>query len=263
MKKSIFTLMLALFMLIFTFVPSFAVSEDPRLVDAADVLTDSEEQTLITKLDTISEKQEFDVIIHVIPDVGAFSMEKYAEEMYDVSGYGYGDDYNGIILVLSMEERDWYMLPNGAFAEEAFTDPCIEYISEQFLPELGEDDYVNGFEIYADLCEDFVVQAKTGEPYGEGNLPKEPYNFLLNIAVAIVLGFVVAFIVTSVMKGKLKSVHSKAQANDYLKKDSLKVTESRDYFLYRQVVRTAKPKSSSSGSSSTYKGSGKGGGGKF
>lgn len=261
MSKKIISILFVLLLFIATFLPSFALSEEPRLIDEADILTNGEESSLLSKLDKISEKHEFDVVILIVEDIGIYSPQEYAETIYEAAAYGYGENYDGIMLLLSMAERDWFMLPNG-FGEEAFTYPCIEYISEKFLPALGEDEYAEGFEIYAELCDEFIAQAKEGEPYGENNLPKEPFNFLFSIIIALVIGFVIAFVVTAVMKAKLKSVRSRAAAEDYLKRGSMKLTSSGDYFLYRQLIRTAKPKSNSTGGA-TFRGSGRGGGGKF
>lgn len=61
-----------------------------------------------------------------------------------------------------------------------------------------------------------------------------------------------ALIIVGSMKGKLKSVHSQAAANSYMKKDSLNVTESTDLFLYHNMTRTEKKKESSSEGSSTH-----------
>ena len=70
------------------------------------------------------------------------------------------------------------------------------------------------------------------------------------------------------MKSKLKSVHMKAAADDYIIKDSMNITHSSDVFLYKNVVKRARPKndssSSSGGGSSTHtssSGSTHGGGG--
>ena len=85
--------------------------------------------------------------------------------------------------------------------------------------------------------------------------------------LALIIGLVASFIVTGSMKGKLKSVRHQTAAGNYVKNDSMKVTQSRDLFLYRQVSRTERPRDEDSGSSDTHtSASGQthsGGGGKF
>ena len=100
-------------------------------------------------------------------------------------------------------------------------------------------------------------------------IPKEPFNVAWNILVAFVIGLVVAVIVTSIMKKQLKTVQLKSEANNYVKANSMILTENRDLFLYNQVSRRARPKETdnSSGGSSTHTSSSGtshgGGGGKF
>ena len=76
------------------------------------------------------------------------------------------------------------------------------------------------------------------------------------------LGFLVGWIVSAVLKGQLKSVRKQDRANNYLKPGSLQLTVSNDFFLYRNVTQSKKEsKSSSSGGSSGSSRST--GGGKF
>ena len=133
------------------------------------------------------------------------------------------------------------------------------------MPSLSDGDYAGAFEIYADHCDEFITQAKTGDPYDTHNLPKEPFDFLMNLVICFVIGLVIAAIATAIMKGQLKSVRSQAGASSYVKSGSLNVTHRQDLFLYRDVKRTAKPKDSG-GSSTHTSSSGRshgGGGGKF
>lgn len=147
----------------------------------------------------------------------------------------------------------------------AFTDAGIEYLGNRFVPSLSDGDYAGAFEIYANTCDEFITQAKTGDPYDTHNLPKEPFAFLMNLGICFVIGLVIAAIATAIMKGQLKSVRSQSGAANYVKTGSLNVTHRQDLFRYRDVKRTAKPKDSG-GSSTHTSSSGRshgGGGGKF
>lgn len=95
-------------------------------------------------------------------------------------------------------------------------------------------------------------------------MPEGDFPFGKFILISLVIGLVVAFIVTASMKKKLKTVSFKAGASDYMKPGTLNVTSANDVFLYTNVVKREKPKSdSSSGSSSSSSSSGRshGGGG--
>jgi uncharacterized protein len=232
----------------------------PRLVDQADLLTDAQEASLLSKLDSISNRQGMDVVVVTSDTLDGKSPMAYADDFYDYNGYA----EDGILLLVSMEDSDWWISTAG-YGITAFTDAGIEYLGDRFVPSLSDCDYAGAFEIYADHCDEFITQAKTGDPYDTHNLPKEPFDFLLNLAVSFVIGLVIAAIATAVMKGKLKSVRVQAGASGYVKTGSMNVTHRQDLFLYRDVNRTAKPKDSS-GSSTHTSSSGRshgGGGGKF
>lgn len=258
--KRFYTIMLALLLSICMVVPVFAQEALPRVVDQADLLNPLEEASLLNELDAISDHQGLDVVVVTAYALNGQSPREYADDFYDYNGYS----KDGILLLVSMEERDWYISTSG-YGKTAFTDAGIDYVSEQFLPFLSAGDYATAFHVYADTCDTFIAEAKSGDPYDIQDLPKEPYDFFFNLLICLVIGFVVAFIVTGIMRGQLKSVRAQTGAADYVKSGSLNITHRQDLFLYRDVHRTEKPKDS--GGSSTHRSSSGrshgGGGGKF
>ncbi|MDK7305586.1 TPM domain-containing protein, partial [Streptococcus agalactiae] len=96
--------------------------------------------------------------------------------------------------------------------------------------------------------------ARKGQPYDVKNLPKEPLSWYW-IPGALAIGFGIAFLIVTGMKGQLKSVYHQTGATDYIKKNSLQITNAQEFFLYSNVDKKAKlePSSSSdSGGSSTH-----------
>ena len=171
-----------------------------------------------------------------------------------------------MLLLVSIEDNDWHISTSG-YAITAFTDAGREYMSEQFVPYLSDGEYYKAFSTYADLCDQFITQAKTDEPYDVGNLPKEPFKIWFNVLIALGIGFVFAIIVVLYMKSKLKSVRFQPAASSYVRNGSMNVTQSGDFFLYSHLDRRARPKDNDSGGSSTHTSSSGsthgGGGGKF
>lgn len=263
MKKSLFLLLAVLILCLAMAVPVSA-ADLPRLVDEADLLTDSEEATLLAKLDAISERQQADIVVVTMDTLDGATPMDFADDFFDYTGYGYGDTRDGVLLLVSMEDRDWWISTSG-YGITAITDAGLDYISDAFLSDLSDGAYASAFTIYADLCDEFFTQAKAGEPYDSGNLPKEPFNPLKSLLIAIVIGFVLALLITSIMKGQLKTVRPQSAASNYVKKDSMNLTENRDRFLYSHVSRQEIPKDNG-GSSTHTSSSGNthgGGGGKF
>lgn len=261
MRKTFMALMMAVFSMtviltlsaVFVF-PACAAGDLPRLVDMADLLSDEEEADLSGLLDEISRRQQVDVVVVTVDSMEGASAMVYADDFYDYNGYGYGDGRDGILLLISMDERDWYISTCG-FGITALTDAGREYISEIFVNDLSMGDYAAAFTSFAKLCDNFLTQAKTGEPYDVDFLPKEPFEPFLSLVTAFAIAFVIALISTGIMKGQLKTVHSQTAADNYMKQDSMKLTRKNDLFLYKKVDRRRRETASSSGSSSSSGGS--------
>lgn len=241
----------------------------PRLMDEAGLLSSDEAAEIKAKLDEISERQKFDVVIATVNSLSGKTPREYADDLYDYSGFGFGENKDGVLFLISMEDRDWYISTTG-YGIAAITDAGREYIADKFTGYLSDGDYAEAFRIYANEVDRFVTNAvETGKPYDVGNLPHDPLS-LIWIPISLVVGILIASAVVGGMKSKLRSVSFAAAADSYVKPGSMNVRESRDMFLYSTVSRTAKPKdndSSSSGGSSTHTSSSGtthgGGGGKF
>lgn len=268
MRIRIFAAALALFLCATMTVYVSAAGNLPRLVDNADLLTDAEEEELLNTLNEISERQQVDIVVVTESSIGGASARDYADDFFDYNGYGIGEDRDGILLLISMEERDWYISTSG-YGITAVTDAGLKYMSEQFVGYLSDGEYAVAFTSYAELCDEYITRALSGEAYDVGNLPKEPFG-LRNIAIAFAAAFIISLIVTGIMRMNLKSVHSQPAAGAYIKNGSIQVTKRNDLFLYSHVSRSERPKntsSHSSGGSSTHSSSSGsrhgGGGGKF
>lgn len=239
----------------------------PRLVDRADLLSELEEEELEARLDEISERQQADVVVVTVNSLDGKSAQDYADDFYDYNGYGIGTDKSGILLLVSMEARDWHITTTG-FGIRAITDAGLDYISDQFLPYLSDGEYLDAFDTYADLCDEFLTQAKTGNAYDGDHMPKGAYPWLKNLLIALGSGDVIALLIVEGMRRSLKSVKMQRSAENYVRAGSMQVTRRQDHFLYTRTSKSARPKnnSGSSGSSTHTSSSGTshgGGGGKF
>lgn len=266
MKKRIVLVLLAVLMCSWLACPGFAAGSNIRLVDNAELLNTTELANILRGLNTVSEKHQVDVVIVTTNQISPKSPRQYADDFFDYNGYGYGSNRDGVLLLISMEDSDWWISTSG-YGITAFTDAGIDYIGEQITPYMSDGDFADACECYIDLCDEFVAAARNGQPYDTHNLPKEPFGVVSALLFSVVIGFVIAFIATAIMKGQLKSIRSQRGAVNYVKAGSLDISEAKDMFLYRNVVRRAKPQSSSGGGSSTHRSSSGrshgGGGGKF
>ena len=242
MNKRIFTLLLVLLICFALAVPAFAEAGNFHMVDTAGLLTSIQEAALEAKLAEISARQGTEVCIVTVNSLEGTIIADYSEYFYD----SYMDDVPAVVLFIAMDEREWDIAAYGG-AEVSFNAAGREYIGGQILDSLSDEDFNDAFTDFAALCDDFLAQAASGEPYGSGNLPKEPMAWY-SILIALGIGLVVALIVTGVMRSALKSV-AMQHAAEYVRPGSLQLTRSQDIFLYRTVSRRERPKSSTSSGS--------------
>lgn len=256
MKKRILYLLCVLFFAVCLILTMMATDGILRLIDDADLLTDSEEVALSVKLDEISIRQNLDVVIMTVNSTDERTVTEYADDTYDYGGYA----ESGILLLISMDERE-FAISTAGFCITAFTDAGIDYLTDQFTDQMSDGAWSEAFHRFADLCDEFITQARNDTPYNIGSLPSDhlpekPFKPFVTGLVSLGIGFVIAFLNMNRWKNQLCSVLKKAEAKDYMKDDSLSLTEQRDLYLYRTVDRRKKPESSAGGSSTHTSSSG-------
>lgn len=215
-----------------------AASGGEHVVDMADLLSGAQETKLEEKLEEIGQEHGIDLVVVTTDSLGGKSPMNFADDYYDYNGYG----EDGVLLLVSIEDRDWYISTSGRCIDRV----DYEDLSAYFLEDLRAGDYYEAFCQFADGCD-------------EAMQPK----YLLVGVICLAIGLVVGIITVSSMKGQLKTVRASNSAADYVRSGSLQLTSSRDIFLYVNRTRVAKPKNnggSHSGSSGRSHG---GGGGKF
>lgn len=243
-----------------------------RVVDDADLLSDAEEENLLWTLDEISERLTFDVAVITVNGTDGQDIISYADDYYDYNGYGLGDSFDGVMLLIDMGNREFYISTCG-MGIEALGDEELSYISDAFLSDLSNGSYYNAFDTFAITVDNFVgyyqwegtafftssdaqyedhyidETDEYSDPYyeNESTIVSGNMGWLLILIISLILGFLFAGIPMSKMKRQMKPVMLKAQANDYLKPGSQKITKSRDAFLYNTITRVPKPKQNSGG----------------
>ncbi len=288
MKRRL-VLLITLCMFVCSTIPIWAAETDAdktgeepvRLVDDAELLDDDVEEELLDRLDDMAEDYKLDPVIvlvdnyityipqaSIMPPVAAmdvldYSPEEFATTYYQGGGFGSDSENSGIILLVSMAERDWHIYIQGE-ARVAVNDYGFDYISDRLIDKLGNDNYEEAIVDYVDDLELFFEAYDEGEPYGTDNRVKTPMKILQYFGIAVGVSAVLALVIVSFMKSQMNTAKPQPYAREYMKKGSFMLTNQQDLYLYSNTTRTARPKSSSSGGGgrSGSRG-GSGGGGKF
>ena len=230
-----------------------------RLEDKADILTDSQEQILMQKLDEISERQQCDVAVVTVYSLMGKSAQDFADDFYDYNGYGMGTEDSGILLLISMEDRDWAISTYG-FGIYAFTDVGIQFLTDAFLSELSDGDYMEAFTIYADKADDLLTRAANGNPLDADDIrqmQKQVWKSRVPgmIGAGVVLGILLAYIITRASMKKANGLigGGACEAGIYMVPGSVKMTGAGEFRIGTRVNRIYSPRQEKqSGGSSTH-----------
>lgn len=214
--------------------------------DISDLLTYEEWEELETRAADISNRQHCGVYFALVDDFTDYG---------DGSELGFGKDRDGIIVLLSMEERDYATFVYGEYAEYAFDDFGQEKLEERFLDDFGDNDWYGGISHYLDACDEFLTKAEEGKPVRSSPWP------MVGVAVGVSC-LIAAGICIFLLRG-MKSVHQKKEADAYLTEGGLHLTQQYDQYTHTTETRTKIEKSSSSSNSSESGGGGSGRSGKF
>lgn len=257
MKKKITSILVVLLSCLMLSIPIFAINASadeklPRLVDKAELLTDGEKAYLIDRLDEVSEAHKCDIVVVTVDSIGDSTSTAYADDFFDYNGYGYGDSYDGILLLISMEERDWAISTTGK-AIQVFTDAGLSYIESKFKPPLSDGDYAKSFNVFVDCCEDFLIEAEKGTPYDVDHRPFEMPPWYC-VPFSIIFGFFFAYIIVNILKAGLKTVRKQPMATEYMRDGSIRIINQRDNYLYNNVHRVRRDTSTHSSGGSRSRG---------
>ena len=223
---------------------SAAADADVYVYDGADILSTDECAALNEAAAAVSEQYGCGVYVVTVDDMADYidpdavtetdetGMAAFTEYAWDALGLAASYDSNGIMLALSMAERDFQMLAHGDTANAAFTD-------------------YGGFADYIAACGRYLEANANGtpidvEPSDETEEEYEPLSFgdklffaaLMAFRFGLPLGLIVAFIVCAVYKRQLKSVRRATEAAHYTVSGGAEITAREDRFTHTTEVRT-------------------------
>ncbi len=266
MKRKIFcflTVLMTMLLMSVNTVDAESEATGPQLYNVTDeayILSDEELEELETEAEAVSQKYGVGVYIVTVDNyLNYYDCDDVYEANYSIYHdytMGEGDGRDGIMLLLSMSDRDYATFCYGDKSEYAFDDYGLDVLEDKFLDNFSEDDWYGGFRDYISECSVYLQKAQDGDPVRES-----PAFF---IVIAIGLAVFIAFLVVGNMWIRMGKVAVLTTANNYIT-GQLNVTEQKDTFAFQTQARRKLQKSSSSGGGSRSEsgGGGHGRSGKF
>lgn len=250
MKRNLCILLLSALLALSLAAPALAGTA--YVTDNAGLLTASE----ISALDAAAEDvaQRYGVGIYILTvqdytDIDGRGAYEAAYTAYHRAQLGVGEERSGAILLLSMRGRDFATFFYGTETEYAFNSYGQEQLEDAFLDNFRVNDWYGGFSDYIAACGEYLALAESGHP-----VRRSP---ALAIGISCIAAVLVALLVCSILKRKMKSVYVQAAADGYAA-GTLRLTRQDDRFTHRTETRRRiePPKSSGGGGSSAHVGGG-------
>lgn len=274
MKHKFFSIVVVLILLLVPALPVQAADNtggEPLLdnvTDEAGLLTESEWQTLEQQARQISEQYGVGVYIITVEDYQDYTdgdIYDAADELYLGNSLGLGEDRDGILLLLSMDARDYNLIAYGEFAQYAFNEDGREHLDDFFLDNFGDDAWYDGFSEYLSWSADYLENAENGDPYSDDHVPISDSGrikgILIRVAIILLVPLAIAGIYTLVLTSKMKSVDKAVEASTYMT-NSLHLTREIDCYTHTTETRR-KIEEDDDSSSKSSSGGGSGTSGKF
>lgn len=243
MKQKILALLTVLFLLAALCSTALAAEADATYVyDLSGILTVEERAELERRAGDISLRGGCGVYIVAVSDYtdyGYGSVYEVATQIFnhEDNHFGLGADRSGILLLLSTDGRDWAMFVHGESAQYAFNEYGQAALEDSFLPAFGENDWYGGFSGYLTACDEYLTLAASGKPVRE--------SVVRRIVPAVGVSCVVSLVICLSLKGKMKTVRRRVEAQTYVASGGLCLTESCDHYTHSTQTRQRVEKSSS------------------
>lgn len=252
MKRKLLLCMLAISLLVAMAIPSLALADDELyfITDQAQLLSETQWQTLEQQATNISNTYVCGVYVVIVEDYRDYgtSMKNANDQIYNAYSLGSGEEHDGVLLLLSMDDRDYYLRSYGQWGNYAFSNEGFDQLEDVFLDDFEYNNWYDGLVDYLSESEAFLASAMQGEPRGEEG------KILFDLLMIVGIPCLAALAVCMVLKGQMKSVRKQANATDYMKLDENVLRIREDRFTHTTETRRRIESSSSSGSGDSGRG---------
>lgn len=142
-----------------------SLAAEVQVYDFANLFTLDQVEQLETHSKKLSEAYQMDVGIVTTDYTNGKSAMEYADDFYDENSFGYGNNKDGLILLIDMDNREIYISTCGS-GIQYFTDLRISKMLDSAYTYISEGNYY-------DTATDFLSQV---EKYLNAGIPENQYS---------------------------------------------------------------------------------------
>ena len=145
------------------------VSRETRVYDDAGLFSQEETERFETQIQAMRKEMNMDVVIVTTDQAGGKTAGEYAEDYYISGSFGVGKDYNGVLFLIDMDNREMYILPVGTM-NRFLTDKRWNSILDDAYNEISSQNYGACAQSFLDGVTKYY---RAGIPGGQYNYDKE------------------------------------------------------------------------------------------
>ena len=229
-----------------------SVDESIKVYDFANLLSDSEEQTLYYDVTEFIANYNMDLALVTIDD-NYSTAQVYADDFYDYNNFGLGSTYDGLLVLIDMDTREFYISTTGK-AILMYNDNRINSVLDNMTYYMQNGNYFKALEISVSSLSNF---AESGIPSGNSNSyidSNGDYVYVENVEYPffpiLIISIIIATIVLMIFINKNKLVKKAYEASFYLEEENANIKNLGDIFLTTHTSRVRI--NTDSGSSSSF-----------
>ena len=208
------------------------------------ILTLSEQQEIAARFTEFFESRKTDASVVLVPATGDLTAEEYADDFFDYGGYGYGEDRDGILLLIVTgygdgSGRKAHISTSGKRTINSVTDSRIDDLLDALIDGgAANGNYAAGIKAYINELNTII---QSPEQAAAAKL-KSSILFALGTGVFV---FLISFLVL------LKRYKIAGAKPYYNRTEQTKVhfDSVNDPLISTNTISTVRPKNNSSGSS--------------
>ncbi|MBR1660056.1 MAG: TPM domain-containing protein, partial [Oscillospiraceae bacterium] len=217
--------LLAALLLFAAAVPAFA-EDGLYIYDTVNLISVDEAMQLQNRAAQISERYQCGVYIVVVDNYSRYGGDvlSAAENIYRDNNFGRYRDSSGVLLLLSMNDRDYavYHLGFGTYAANRWGESRMD---SEMLEHFRANHWLDGCTAFLDTCDRMLADAENSYDPADYNLDGTPVHrrppIVFCILVGLVVGLLVGLFAGNVSKAKMRSVHAATTAANYTAAEGL------------------------------------------
>lgn len=232
-----------------------------KVIDKARLFDNTGLQQLEEMMGEASQRLQLDLVVVTIDNSMGKTSRQYADDYYDENGYGFGEDADGALLLINMDDREVYISTCG-IAIKYLTDTRIESILDEMYGHLTEGNYSEAVRVFLNRIEGYVEEGIPRDQYTYDEdtnrvVEDEPdlaSQLLLYLAISLAIGGIVVGIMAALNRGI-----SSTNKNTYLDSSSFNIINSYDHHVNTQqtfvIIKKDPPSGGGIGRSSVHRSS--------